>query len=175
MSQKYSGDITIIPEIGYADFLKVLSNPTQGNVADAIVRGERATWPSKARKRRNRSTDASFLEMSIIKNHLQIELTIDAIIYRLRLRQIQEIHDAEDRRPVLENRSSSQIHLSRVIEDDGPETVEEEMEEEVIVRGTKSTPSPSGSSTTTTVVRERRQQTLERQSTRRGLSMTRPE
>jgi hypothetical protein len=31
-----------------------------------------------------------YLEMSIIKNHLQIELTIDAIIYRLRLRRVLE-------------------------------------------------------------------------------------
>ncbi|CAO3672456.1 unnamed protein product [Rhizopus stolonifer] len=47
LSQKYSGDITIIPEIGYSDFLKVLSNPTEKLIGDAIQRGERATWPSK--------------------------------------------------------------------------------------------------------------------------------
>ena len=46
MSQKYSGDITIVPDIGYMDFLRVLSNPTPANVADAIVCGEQATWPS---------------------------------------------------------------------------------------------------------------------------------
>lgn len=46
ISQKYSGDITIIPEVGYGDFLKVLSNPTNDLVMDAIIRGERATWPS---------------------------------------------------------------------------------------------------------------------------------
>ncbi|KAG2176889.1 hypothetical protein INT43_007543 [Umbelopsis isabellina] len=72
MSQRYSGDITIVPEIGYSEFLKVLSNPTPQSVMEAIIRGERATWP----------------KMSIIKNHLQIELTIDAIIYRLRLRRL---------------------------------------------------------------------------------------
>ena len=47
MSQKYSGDITIIPDIGYGDFLKVLSNPTDESVLEAIIRGEQATWPSK--------------------------------------------------------------------------------------------------------------------------------
>lgn len=47
MSQKYSGDITIIPDIGYGDFLKVLSNPTDESVIEAIIRGEQATWPSK--------------------------------------------------------------------------------------------------------------------------------
>ncbi|CAO3684617.1 unnamed protein product [Umbelopsis vinacea] len=74
MSQRYSGDITIVPEIGYSDFLKVLSNPTPQSVMEAMIRGERATWP----------------KMSIIKNHLQIELTIDAIIYRLRLHRLLE-------------------------------------------------------------------------------------
>lgn len=47
MSQKYSGDITIIPNVNYGDFLKVLSNPSMDTVMDAIIRGERATWPSK--------------------------------------------------------------------------------------------------------------------------------
>lgn len=47
MSQRYSGDITIVPEIGYSEFLKVLSNPTPQSVMEAIIRGERATWPSK--------------------------------------------------------------------------------------------------------------------------------
>ncbi|KAI9284620.1 acyl transferase/acyl hydrolase/lysophospholipase [Umbelopsis sp. AD052] len=74
MSQRYSGDITIVPEIGYSEFLKVLSNPTPQSVMEAMIRGEKATWP----------------KMSIIRNHLQIELTIDAIIYRMRLRRVLE-------------------------------------------------------------------------------------
>lgn len=47
MSQKYSGDITIVPDIGYSDFLKVLSNPTPEYAMECLYRGERATWPSK--------------------------------------------------------------------------------------------------------------------------------
>jgi hypothetical protein len=47
MSQRYSGDITIVPEIGYSEFLKVLSNPTPQSVMEAMIRGEKATWPSK--------------------------------------------------------------------------------------------------------------------------------
>lgn len=47
MSQKYSGDITIVPEIDYSDFLKVMSNPTLDYVLDCVHRGERATWSSK--------------------------------------------------------------------------------------------------------------------------------
>ncbi|KAL0087683.1 putative esterase of the alpha-beta hydrolase superfamily [Phycomyces blakesleeanus] len=52
MSQKYSGDITIIPDIGYSDYLKVLSNPTPALIVEAITRGERATWPSKKERKK---------------------------------------------------------------------------------------------------------------------------
>ncbi|KAI8049122.1 putative esterase of the alpha-beta hydrolase superfamily [Gilbertella persicaria] len=48
MSQKYSGDITIVPEIGYSDFFKVLSNPSLEYANECVQRGERATWPSKS-------------------------------------------------------------------------------------------------------------------------------
>ncbi|KAI7854431.1 acyl transferase/acyl hydrolase/lysophospholipase [Circinella umbellata] len=114
ISQKYSGDITIIPEVGYGDFLKVLSNPTNDLVMDAIIRGERATWP----------------KISIIRNHLQIELTIDAILYRLRLRRLGELpfnngnstsstplvtsmSSTTTSRPTLENRASSHLDVPR--------------------------------------------------------------
>ncbi|CDH56994.1 patatin family [Lichtheimia corymbifera JMRC:FSU:9682] len=104
MSQKYSGDITIIPDIGYGDFLKVLSNPTDESVIEAIIRGEQATWP----------------KISIIKNHLQIELTIDAILYRLRLKRLAELPynpststPLNSTRPALENRAASHLDIPR--------------------------------------------------------------
>ncbi|ORZ08172.1 acyl transferase/acyl hydrolase/lysophospholipase [Absidia repens] len=96
MSQKYSGDITIVPQVDYTDFVKVLSNPSPEFVAHAIIQGERATWS----------------KMSIIKNHLQIELTIDNILYRLRLRHISEMKSSPSPpRPHLETRSTSLLTL----------------------------------------------------------------
>ncbi|CAO3645961.1 unnamed protein product [Mucor hiemalis] len=118
MSQKYSGDITIVPDVGYCDFLKVLSNPTSDYVVDCMRRGQQATWP----------------KMSIIKNHLQIELSIDQILYRLRLLRLNELqthtlssqgqllsianggdgtiaHKRSRKRPVLETRSASQLNV----------------------------------------------------------------
>ncbi|RIA96845.1 acyl transferase/acyl hydrolase/lysophospholipase [Glomus cerebriforme] len=74
MSQRYYGDITIVPNISYSDFLKILSNPTSGSIKEAILKGERATWP----------------KISIIKNHCQIELTLDEIVYRLRRRLLED-------------------------------------------------------------------------------------
>ncbi|CAG8784048.1 7370_t:CDS:10 [Gigaspora margarita] len=72
MSQRYYGDITIVPNISYTDFFRILSNPTPEVVQKATLRGERATWP----------------KISIIRNHCQIELTLDEIVYRLRRRQL---------------------------------------------------------------------------------------
>ncbi|EPB86968.1 hypothetical protein HMPREF1544_06186 [Mucor circinelloides 1006PhL] len=108
MSQKYSGDITIVPEVGYSDFLKVLSNPTPEYAMDCVYRGERATWP----------------KLSVIKNHLQIELSIDQILYRLRLLRLNELPNKKlliannnlltkhyHNRPSLEARSTSQFNV----------------------------------------------------------------
>ncbi|KAI8969245.1 acyl transferase/acyl hydrolase/lysophospholipase [Mycotypha africana] len=102
ISQKYYGDITIIPEIRYMDFLKVLTNPTPEYVLECIQRGERATWS----------------KMSIIKNHLQIELLIDQMLYRLRLLRLERMKKAplsqkqNKGRPALEIRSNSLFGIS---------------------------------------------------------------
>jgi hypothetical protein len=58
----------------------------------------------------------AFIEMSIIKNHLQIELTIDQIIYRLRLSRLSELQsmkllNGRSPRPVYEMRSVSQTNI----------------------------------------------------------------
>jgi TAG lipase / steryl ester hydrolase / phospholipase A2 / LPA acyltransferase len=46
LSQKYSGDITIVPDISYTDYPVLMSNPTPEFLVEARLRGERATWPS---------------------------------------------------------------------------------------------------------------------------------
>lgn len=51
--------------------------------------------------------------MSVIKNHLQIELTVDAILYRLRLRHISQISSPPRPRPQLESRSTSLLTIAR--------------------------------------------------------------
>ncbi|MCJ1453440.1 hypothetical protein MMC28_003787 [Mycoblastus sanguinarius] len=70
LSQRYSGDITILPEVSYADFPRILSNPTPEFMHQAMLSGERATWP----------------KMSIIKNHCAIELALDDTVQKLRAR-----------------------------------------------------------------------------------------
>ncbi|KIW01531.1 uncharacterized protein PV09_07009 [Verruconis gallopava] len=70
LSQKYSGDITILPEISYAHFPKILQNPTAEFMLEAMLSGERATWP----------------KLSRIQNHCAIELALDQAISLLRSR-----------------------------------------------------------------------------------------
>ena len=47
LSQKYEGDITIVPEMEIADFLSLLVSPSHGRFKDLLLRGSRSTWPSK--------------------------------------------------------------------------------------------------------------------------------
>lgn len=70
LSQKYSGDITIFPEISYTDFPRILRNPTKDSMLQAMLCGERATWP----------------KMSRIRNHCAIELALDDAVQKLRAR-----------------------------------------------------------------------------------------
>ena len=72
LSQTYSGDITILPEVGYVDFPKVLSNPTPQFIIDAMLKGERATWP----------------KLSRIRNHCAIELALDNAANEVRARAV---------------------------------------------------------------------------------------
>ena len=72
LSQKYSGDITIFPEISYADFPRMLSNPTPEFMMQAMLHGEQATWP----------------KLSRIKNHCAIELALDEAVQNLRARVV---------------------------------------------------------------------------------------
>ncbi|CEI85736.1 hypothetical protein RMCBS344292_00191 [Rhizopus microsporus] len=146
MSQKYSGDITIIPEVSYSDFLKVLSNPTSKSIRDAILRGERATWP----------------KLSIIRNHLQIELAIDQILYRLRLLRLNELQSNKisPPRPVMESRSVSHLSITTTAK---MQQNEQEKETEMTC--------DSGSQP---IVSDQVLKKRERSSTKRGLMMTRP-
>ena len=72
LSQKYSGDITILPEINYHDFPRVLKNPTADFMVQACLSGERATWP----------------KLSRIRNHCAVELELDAAVQQLRARVV---------------------------------------------------------------------------------------
>ena len=85
LSQTYSGDITILPEISYADFPNMLSNPTTNFIVEAMLRGERATWP----------------KLSRIRNHCAIELALDKAVNEVRAKAI-----FDDKRGILKRTKS---------------------------------------------------------------------
>ncbi|KAJ8069980.1 hypothetical protein OCU04_000384 [Sclerotinia nivalis] len=72
LSQKYSGDITILPEISFKDFPRILKNPTSEFMVQACLAGERATWP----------------KLSRVWNHCAVELELDAAVQQLRARVV---------------------------------------------------------------------------------------
>ncbi|KAL2114904.1 hypothetical protein VTJ04DRAFT_10567 [Mycothermus thermophilus] len=72
MSQKYSGDINILPEIPLSDLPLMLKNPTVEFMQRHCLIGERATWP----------------KMSRIRHRLAIELALDKAVHALRTRVV---------------------------------------------------------------------------------------
>lgn len=72
LSQKYSGDITILPRVEYRDFVAILKNPSPGFMVRACEAGERATWPLLGR----------------VRNHCSVELELDRAVAELRARAV---------------------------------------------------------------------------------------
>ncbi|KAI1198333.1 acyl transferase/acyl hydrolase/lysophospholipase [Nemania serpens] len=72
LSQKYSGDINIIPAIGVFDLPKILKNPTVEFMLRSCLLGERATWP----------------KLSRIWDRCAIELALDRAVHALRARVV---------------------------------------------------------------------------------------
>lgn len=72
MSQKYSGDINILPEIALSDIPLMLKNPTPSFMLRNCLVGERATWP----------------KLSRIRDRLAIELALDQAVHDLRARVV---------------------------------------------------------------------------------------
>ncbi|KFA55704.1 hypothetical protein S40293_05264 [Stachybotrys chartarum IBT 40293] len=72
LSQKYSGDITILPQTNVQDLPRVLTNPTPEFMQRSCLAGERATWPKLGR----------------IRNQCAIELALDRAVHQLRTRVV---------------------------------------------------------------------------------------
>lgn len=70
LSQRYSGNITILPEIPVNDLPLILKNPTPEFMLRNCLIGEKATWP----------------KLSRIRDRLGIELALDQAVHRLRAR-----------------------------------------------------------------------------------------
>lgn len=72
LSQKYFGDITILPDMSLQDLPRLLTNPDRDFMIRASLSGERATWP----------------KLSRIRDRCAIELALDQAVHRLRARVV---------------------------------------------------------------------------------------
>lgn len=72
LSQRYSGDITILPEMTLHDLPRLLANPTSDFMLRSCLAGERATWP----------------KLSRVRDRCAIELALDRAVHRLRARVV---------------------------------------------------------------------------------------
>jgi len=73
ISQKYQGDITIVPPVTANDYIGIMTNPDHSELIQKIKKAERATWE----------------KLSIIEMHCKTEKAIDSILYRLRVRLLE--------------------------------------------------------------------------------------
>ena len=103
LSQKYSGDITILPQIDYQDFPRILKNPTSEFMVQTCLSGERATWP----------------KLSRIKNHCAVELELDAAVQKLRARVVFSPSQVDLRRMRAGTLTSITKHVGRKRRDSG--------------------------------------------------------
>lgn len=62
LTQKYTGDINILPEIAPSDYLHMMSNPTPEFMIQATISGERATWPKMSRIRNSVAIELALLK-----------------------------------------------------------------------------------------------------------------
>jgi hypothetical protein len=72
LAQKYSGDITILPETKWSEMPLLFKNPTSEFLHTTQLRGAAATWD----------------KLAIIRNHCAIELALDRAIHALRTNMI---------------------------------------------------------------------------------------
>ena len=103
LSQKYSGDITILPEISYKDMSRILTNPTSEFMLQTCLCGERATWP----------------RLSRIRNRCAVELKLDAAVQTLRARVVFSPSQVDLRRMTTSNYSQPSKRSARRRRDSG--------------------------------------------------------
>lgn len=68
LTQKYDGDITIIPDLSLTDIKLLFADPSREQIKSSVIRGARATWPL----------------ISIIWNQCRVELLLDQLLSKMK-------------------------------------------------------------------------------------------
>lgn len=94
LMQSYSGDITILPDIKSNELEKTLSNPTPSFIWECILNGARSSWP----------------KMSLIKDQLTLEFSMDKYISVIKSRIVFDNKNAYGMPVIKGVRSSSSMY-----------------------------------------------------------------
>lgn len=70
LTQKYDGDITIIPDLSLTDVRLLFADPSREQIASSVRRGARATWPL----------------ISVIWNQCRVEMLLDQMLAKMKRR-----------------------------------------------------------------------------------------
>lgn len=72
LTQKYDGDITIIPDLTLTDVRLLFADPSREQISSSIRRGARATWPL----------------ISVIWNQCRVEILLDQLLSKMKRKSI---------------------------------------------------------------------------------------
>lgn len=72
INQRYTGDITIVPNINLAEYFQLVINPGDSTLIHHILSGQQAAWP----------------HIPLIANHCKIELCIDELLYTIKCQML---------------------------------------------------------------------------------------
>lgn len=70
LTQKYDGDITVIPDLTLTDIRLLFADPSKEQIASSVRRGARATWPL----------------VSVIWNQCRVEMLLDQMLAKMKRR-----------------------------------------------------------------------------------------
>ncbi|KAL2105909.1 hypothetical protein VUR80DRAFT_7586 [Thermomyces stellatus] len=129
LSQRYSGDINILPEIAMEDIPRILVNPTSDFMLRCCLAGERATWP----------------KISRIRDRCAIELALDRAVISLRARVVFSASQVDLRR-MATGPFSNQVRAQDPTQKTNEATQTDEREDEQLEDGRRTERRGSGSS-----------------------------
>lgn len=100
LTQKYDGDITIVPDLTPSDLKLLFADPNMEQIFSSIRRGEKATWPL----------------ISIVWNQCKVEILLDQILSKLKrknlkgslkLRTLKVLRESSENLSALNNSNSN--------------------------------------------------------------------
>lgn len=109
LEQTYTGDITILPETSFG--LEVLTNPTPEFMAEAMHKGERATWPELDRIERRTAVERS-IDQSVRDARERVVFSDSQVDLRLsRIRQQSTAEKMRGRRTGASHRATASMFI----------------------------------------------------------------